>query len=111
MRANSIRFHLLKKVKQNNTIYKGKQLLRYINSSFIYFYLDPSEEKIFVSDLVFEMKKEPVKMVPVVSPLTILINESSNEKNPFLEYLKHEAHVIYDHLLNIFILLFDKNCN
>lgn len=92
MRANSTHCHLLKKVKQNNNIKKNY----YINSSIIYFHLDPSEEKIFVSDLVFEMKKEPVKMVPVVSPLTILINESSNEKNPFLEYLKHEAYVIYD---------------
>lgn len=52
-----------------------------------------------MSDLIFEARTQPVKLVPVVSPLTILIRESSNEKNPFQEYLKHEAYVI-NHLID-----------
>lgn len=63
----------------------------YLN--FLSIFLDPTEEKKFVCDLVFEARKEPIKIVPVVSPLTILIQESSNEKNPFQEYLKNEAYV------------------
>lgn len=42
---------------------------------------------------VFECKKESTKPTPGVSALSKLLEEKSSEKNEFLAYSKHEAHV------------------